>query len=104
MRMFWEEERKNEGKGTAFQKEDYDRWRSYQSPSAENRVQVCWDPELKEEADQLVVEESKAGKPTVNHLWNKSKDMSDSVANALWYLTNFELINTKLRYTGVKVV
>jgi len=85
-------------------KEDYDRWRSYQSELAEFPCHVCWDPELKDEADQLVVEESKSGKPSVNHLFNKYKDTSDCVANIMWYLTNFELVNTQMRYTGVYVI
>ncbi|TRZ80785.1 hypothetical protein D4R86_03790 [bacterium] len=85
-------------------KEDYDRWRSYQSPQAEYPMQVCWDDELKEEADMLVVSESKAGRPTVNHLWDKHKDMSDCVANALWYLVEGinELEEVAPRYAGVK--
>lgn len=75
-------------------KEDYDTWRSHMDPEAEFPMQVCWDPELKDEADQLVVAESKAGRPTVNHLWNRTKDASDCVANICWYLTNFELMST----------
>jgi hypothetical protein len=75
-------------------KEDYDTWRSHMDPEAEHPLELCWDPELKEEADQLIVEEGKSGKVNVNHLWNRSKDMSDCVANACWYLTHFELTST----------
>lgn len=85
-------------------KEDYDRWRSYQDYKAKNPLQLCWEPELKDEADQLIVSESKTGKPTVNHQWNKSKDMSDCVANILWYLTNFELISNTVPFIGLHVI
>jgi len=74
-------------------KEDYDTWRSHMDPEAEYPMEICWDPELKEEADQLIVEEGKSGKVNVNHLWNRSKDVSDCVANLCWYLTHFELMS-----------
>lgn len=81
-------------------KEDYDSWRSYQSPLAKQPLQLCWDRELKEEADQLVTKEGRGGTPVVDHLYNKTKDASDCVANIVWYLTHFELTSTMAPITG----
>jgi len=72
-------------------KDDYDMWRSHQSKLAEHPMRICWDKELQDEANQLIVVESKNGRPAVQHLWNRSKDMSDCVANIVWKLTNTDL-------------
>lgn len=74
-------------------KEDYDAWRSHMDPEAEYPMEICFDQELKDEAEQLIVEEGKSGKVNVNHLWNRSKDMSDCVANICWKLTNTDLMS-----------
>lgn len=84
-------------------KEDYDTWRSYQSEHAAFPMQLCWDEELAEEANQLVTKDT-GGKPKVDHLFNKSKDASDCIANIMWYLTNFELETTTLRCTGLNII
>lgn len=65
------------------EKEDYDRWREMQET---NEVDVVYDDILKNEADQLVVIESK--KSRVDHPFGGSKDMADCVANIIWYLTS----------------
>ncbi|MCK9459942.1 MAG: hypothetical protein M0R80_09920 [Proteobacteria bacterium] len=84
-------------------KSDYDTWRSYQSPNAPHPMRLCYDKELKDEADQLIVKEGKRGH-VVDHAWNQYKDQSDTVAGVCWFLTNFEVESTVVPYIGLQII
>ena len=65
-------------------KEDYDRWRSYQ----ENGLcDVIYDEYLKIEVEALVNKQL-ATKVRVDHPIRGSKDMADCVANIMWFLSD----------------
>lgn len=69
-------------------KEDYDRWREMQSSGT---VKVVHEEELKKEAERLIVVNEK--NPRTDHPFGGSKDMSDCVANVIWYLTTQEMVS-----------
>ena len=61
-------------------KEDYDRWRELQT---DGLTRVLYDEFLKLETEALVIKNEKK----VDHTTTSSKDVSDCVANCMWYLT-----------------
>lgn len=69
-------------------KEDYDRWREQQETGM---VEVVNDDVLRYEAENLRVIES--NRTRVDHPFGGSKDMADTVANTLWFLSTHESTN-----------
>jgi len=68
-------------------KEDYDRWRGMQTNPGDMTVSIVHDDDLKREVEQLQITRTTGGKPKVDHPFNGSRDMSDCVANVIWYLS-----------------
>lgn len=79
-------------------KEDYDLWRSLQE---NDEVTVVYDMDLKREAERLLVINDK--NPRVDHDMTGSKDMSDCVANCIWYLMNHSMMSLNPNLVMVKV-
>ena len=74
-------------------KDTYDLWRGLQEQP--NKLQVVYDEELERECLGLRVKETSSLSPKVDHPFNGSKDISDAVANCIWFLaTETELENT----------
>jgi len=68
-------------------KEDYDRWRELQEKMHPIDLEVVYNEDLKIECEQLFVKQTPGGKPKVEHPKRRgSKDVSDTVANCIWYL------------------
>ena len=65
-------------------KADYDRWRELM---LSGKLRVCYDEILKEEAESLIVINSRK----VDHPTYGSKDVADCVANVIWYLSTQDL-------------
>lgn len=68
-------------------KEDYDRWREFQS---NDMIDVVHDDHLENEANNLIVIDS-GSKPKIDHPFGGSKDMADCVANCLWFLSENDI-------------
>ena len=68
-------------------KEDYDRWRELQT---DGLCKVLHDDFLKLEAESLVIKNEKK----VDHTTTSTKDVSDCVANVMWYLTANNALST----------
>jgi len=76
-------------------KEDYDRWRELQDA---DEVSVVYDEYLENEANQLIVQITDSGRRKTNHTAYSSKDVSDTVANCIWYLKSDETF-TETKFT-----
>ncbi|MCK9577249.1 MAG: hypothetical protein M0R51_15195 [Clostridia bacterium] len=72
-------------------KEDYDRWRALQENPGEMTLSVVYNEDLKFEANSLIVKSTASQLPKTDHPFTGSKDMSDCVANCIWYLTTYEM-------------
>lgn len=83
-------------------KEDYDRWRERQN-NPENPVTVVHNDDLRREVEALAVT-SVGAKPKVDHPFGGSKDIADSVANAIWFLSTHEIQSSKLDVVVFKVI
>lgn len=72
-------------------KEDYDRWKEQQSDDYPNPVRVVYDEHLKYEVENLLVVNGRT--PRVDHPFGGSKDVSDCVANVIWYLSTSQPVD-----------
>lgn len=72
---------------------DYNRWRELQDKVGELRnyeLQVVYDSDLQREANRLITKRLDSGKVRTDHTWRESKDVSDTVANCIWYMTGYQ--------------
>lgn len=77
-------------------KVDYDLVRSLM---AEDKLDIVYNQDLKMEMEQLIV--TGGTKPNVDHTLTSSKDVADTVANVVWYLTNKEEINLNNNFISI---
>lgn len=75
------------------EKENYDMWRGLQESPGDFKLMVVEDEDLKREADSLIVKSQDTKIPKVDHPFTGSKDMCDTVANCIWYLTTTQEMN-----------
>ena len=71
-------------------KPDYDRWRELQEGNNNIKLDIVYNDFLEEECNQLVVTSTPTGKPKTDHTSYSTKDVADTVANCIWYLTSYE--------------
>jgi len=68
----------------------YSQWLELNDGIGPYQLDVVHDELLLREARQLVKKQTATGKIKPDHPWNGSKDVSDCVANCIWYLTSHE--------------
>lgn len=81
-------------------KETYDLWRGLHRGDGEIPLSVVEDDDLRREAENLIA--IKASKPRVDHPFGGSKDVSDCVANVIWYLKTQDTSMMTLNFAIVK--
>ncbi len=81
-------------------KEDYDRWRELQEGLSSTKLRVVYNDDLQAEAEQLYIKIMQGGNAKVEHPWSGAKDISDTVANCIWYLESDDAID----YTGMTTI
>ncbi len=85
-------------------KEDYDRWRELQEEGSPTKLRVVYDEFLEKECNQLIVQTTQTGKRKTTHTKYSSDDVSDTVANCIWYLQAYKPEITFVPYLPMRYV